>query len=169
MERQQHRPLGITIIAILTIIGGILLLLGGVSLIALGTLISVSPPLDSTITNPHHLAQFFGVISAAVGSVLLVIGIGYIVMFYGLFKGKRWAWTITIILLLIGIAIQIISTATGSLLNASLSSSSNTNSVISGIVGSIIGIAINIVIIYYLYRPHVKAFFGKNVSPAMMK
>ena len=164
MERQQHRPLGVTIIAILTIIGGILLLLGGVSLIALGTLISVSPPLDSTITNPHPLAQFFGVISAAIGSVLLVIGIGYIVMFYGLLKGKRWAWAITIILLLIGIAIQIISTTTGSLLNTSLSgSSSNTNSVISGIAGSIIGIAINIVIIYYLYRPHVKAFFGKNV------
>jgi hypothetical protein len=164
MERQQHRPLGVTIIAILTIIGGILLLLGGVSLIALGTLISVSPPLDSTITNPHPLAQFFGVISAAIGSVLLAIGIGYIVMFYGLLKGKRWAWTITIILLLIGIAIQIISTATGSLLNASLTgSSSNTNSVISGIAGSIIGIAINIVIIYYLYRPHVKGFFGKNV------
>ena len=59
MEKQQHRPLGVTIIAILTIIGGILLLLGGVSLIALGTLISVSPPLDSTITNPHPLAQFF--------------------------------------------------------------------------------------------------------------
>ena len=168
MERQQHRPLGVTIIAILTIIGGILLLLGGVSLIALGTLISVAPPLDTTTTNPHPLAQFFGVISAAIGSVLLVIGIGYIVMFYGLLKGKRWAWTITIILLLIGIAIQIISTATGSVLNASLSSS-NTNSVISGIAGSIIGIAINIVIIYYLYRPHVKAFFGKNVSPGMTK
>ena len=171
MERQQHRPLGVTIIAILTIIGGILLLLGGVSLIALGTLISVAPPLDTTTTNPHPLAQFFGVISAAIGSILLVIGIGYIVMFYGLLKGKRWAWTITIILLLIGIAIQIISTATGSVLNASLSgsSSSNTNSVISGIAGSIIGIAINIVIIYYLYRPHVKAFFGKNVSPGMTK
>ena len=53
MERQQHRPLGVTIIAILTIIGGILLLLGGVSLIALGTLISVAPPLDSTTTNLH--------------------------------------------------------------------------------------------------------------------
>ena len=169
MERQQHRPLGVTIIAILTIIASILLLLGGVSLIALGTLISVAPPLDTTTTNPHPLAQFFGVISAAIGSVLLVIGIGYIVMFYGLLKGKRWPWSITIILLLIGIAIQIISTATGSVLNASLSSSSNTNSVISGIAGSIIGIAINIVIIYYLYRPHVKAFFGKNVSPGMTK
>ena len=41
MEK-MHRPLGVTIIAILTIISGILLLLGGVSLIAIGALISVT-------------------------------------------------------------------------------------------------------------------------------
>ena len=167
----QHRPLGVTIIAILTIIGGILLLLSGVSLLVIGTLISVSPSgtISANTTYSHSVAQLFGIISAAIGSVLLVIGIGYIVMFYGLLKAKRWAWAITIILLLIGIAVQIISTTTGSVINASLSSTTATssNSVISGIAGSLIGIAINVVIIYYLYRPHVKAFFGKNLSPGM--
>ncbi|MFL6367348.1 MAG: hypothetical protein ACJ72T_02215 [Nitrososphaeraceae archaeon] len=88
----------------------------------------------------------------------MVIGIGYLVMFYGLLKGKGWAWTITIILIIIGIAIQIVSTSVGSVFTSSLQ---NTNNVISGIVGSIISIAINIVILYYLYRPHVKAYFGK--------
>lgn len=158
-----HRPLGVTIIAILTIISGILLLLGGVSLIAIGALISITHVDTSATTNSQPIAQFFGVISAAIGSVLLAIGIGYLVMFLGLLKGRGWAWTITIILLLIGIAIQMISTATGAVFNASLSGSSNdaTNSVISGIIGSIIGIAIDVVIVYYLYRPHVKAYFGK--------
>jgi hypothetical protein len=162
MEK-KHRPLGVTIIAILTIISGILLLLGGVSLFAVGALISVTPVDTTATTNSQPIAQFFGVISAAIGSVLLAIGIGYLVMFLGLLKGKGWAWTITIILLLIGIAIQIISTATGAVFNTSLSSSSNnaTNSVISGIIGGIIGIAINVVIVYYLYRPHVKEYFGK--------
>ncbi|SRR6266508_926631 len=162
MEK-KHRPLGVTIIAILTIISGILLILGGISLIAVGTLISVTPVDTTATTNSQPVAQFFGVISAAIGSVLLAIGIGYLVMFLGLLKGRGWAWTITIILLLIGIAIQIISTATGAVFNASLSSSSNNaaNSIISGIVGGIIGIAINGVILYYLYRPHVKAYFGK--------
>ena len=162
MEK-MHRPLGVTIIAILTIISGILLILGGISLIAVGTLISVTPVDTTATTNSQPVAQFFGVISAAIGSVLLAIGIGYLVMFLGLLKGRGWAWTITIILLLIGIAIQIISTATGAVFNASLSSSSNNaaNSIISGIVGGIIGIAINGVILYYLYRPHVKAYFGK--------
>jgi predicted membrane protein len=90
----------------------------------------------------------------------LAIGIGYIVMSYGLLKGKGWGWTITIILIIIGIVIQIVSTSV-----ITTSSVENTKNVISGIVGSItfplIGIAINIVILYYLCRPHVKAYFGK--------
>jgi hypothetical protein len=105
------------------------------------------------------------VILAAIGSIVLAKGIGYLVMFYGLLKGKRWAWTITIILLITGIAIQLISTVIVSVFNISLNSNntiSDTNSVISGIIGGIIGIAINIVILYHLYRPHVKMFFGKT-------
>ena len=156
MQNKQHRPTGVTIIAILTIISGILLLLSGITLVALGALFSG----NSTSTSSQAVAQFFGVISVAVGGVLLPIGIGYIVMFYGLLKGKGWAWTITIILLFFGIAIQILSTSV-----ITASSLENTKNVISGIVGSVtfplIGLAINIVILYYLYRRHVRSYFGK--------
>jgi hypothetical protein len=160
MQNKQNRPIGVTIIAILTIIGGILLLLSGVALVALGSFVSVNP-VDITTSSPNVGAQFIGIISAAVGGVLLVIGLGYLVMFYGLLKGKGWAWTITIILIIIGIAIQIVSTSVGSVFTTASSSLHNTSNVTSGIVGSIIGIAINIAILYYLYRPHVKAYFGK--------
>jgi hypothetical protein len=157
MQNKQQRPIGVTIIAILTIIGGILLLLSGVALVTLGVFVSV--PVNTTSASSSIGAQFISVISAAVGGVLLAIGIGYIVMSYGLIKGKGWAWTITIILIIIGIVIQIVSTSVGSVFTTS--SLHNANNVSSGIVGSIIGIAINIVILYYLYRPHVKAYFGK--------
>jgi|SRR5437879_2597793 hypothetical protein len=163
---QKHRPLGVTIIAILTIIEGILLLLGGVSLIAVGALISVAP--HTTTANILLVPQFFGVIPAAIGTVLLEIGIAYLVMFYGLLKGKGWAWTITIILVVIGIAIQIISTTSAAVFSASLVSSSlsnNVNTFLSGIIGGIIAIAINVVVVYYLYRPNVKAYFGKAHPP----
>ena len=90
----------------------------------------------------------------------MAIGIGYLVVSYGLLKGKGWSWTITIILIIIGIVIQIVSTSV-----ITASSLENTKNVILGIVGSLtfplIGIAINIVILYYLYRPRVKAYFGK--------
>jgi hypothetical protein len=160
MQNKQHRPTGVTIIAILTIIGGILLLLSGIALVAFGVLFSVNRVGATTITSASSIvgAQFFGIIFAAIGGVLLIIGIGYLIMSYGLFKGKGWAWTITIILTIIGIAIQIVSTSVGSVFTASLN---NANNVSSGIIGSIIGIAINIAVLYYLYRPHVKAYFGK--------
>jgi hypothetical protein len=92
MQKKQHRPTGVTIIAILTIIGGILLLLSGIALVALGALVSVSPVNDNTAGTSSSsravVAQFFGVISAGVGGTLLAVGIGYLVMFYGLLKGK---------------------------------------------------------------------------------
>jgi hypothetical protein len=63
-------------------------------------------------------------------------------MAYGLWNGRRWAWTITLIISGIGVIVGF-------------------GSIIIGNFGSIISIIINSVIIYYLYRPDVKMFFGK--------
>jgi lysylphosphatidylglycerol synthetase-like protein (DUF2156 family) len=115
MESQKHRPLGVTVIAILTIIGGI-------AFLGIGAVLFV-----------------FGI-----GVALIALGIAYFVMAYGLWRGERWAWTITLILSVIGIILAI------------------------GNVGAIIHIIINAVVIYYLYRPSVKAYFGK-VQPSAIK
>jgi uncharacterized membrane protein HdeD (DUF308 family) len=113
MESQKHRPLGVTITAILTIIGGLIFLASGLVLLIVG-----------------------------IGIILLALGIAYLVMAYGLWKGKGWAWTITLILSAIGIVVALISIAAGN-------------------IGAILSIVIHGVVIYYLYRPNVKAFFGK--------
>jgi uncharacterized membrane protein HdeD (DUF308 family) len=113
MESQKHRPLGVTIIAILTIIGGLIFLASGLVLLIIG-----------------------------IGIILLALGIAYLVMAYGLWKGRGWAWTITLILSAIGIVVALISIAAGN-------------------IGAIFSIVIHGVVIYYLYRPNVKAFFGK--------
>ena len=120
MESQKDRPLGVTVIAILTIIGGI-------AFLGIGAVLFV-----------------FGI-----GVALMALGIAYFVMAYGLWRGKRWAWTITLILSVIGIILGIASIAIGN-------------------VGAIIHIIINAVVIYYLYRPNVKAYFGK-VQPSAIK
>jgi len=66
----------------------------------------------------------------------------------GLFKGRSRAWTATVILSIIGIAMFLVAIATGNF-------------------GSIISLLINGIIIYYLYRQHVKTYIGKAVySPA---
>jgi hypothetical protein len=171
----MNRPTGVTIIAILTIIGGILLCFGGISLHALGAFFATVPintiiseqqqqqQLQPEIQNQAELealTQFLAGIGIVIGAIILAVGIGYLVVSYGLLKGKGWARTVTIILTTIAIAIQIISIILSSMFNASFSS--DMNALASEIISHIIGLAINGVILYYLYRPNVKAFFGKS-------
>jgi hypothetical protein len=137
----KKRPAGVTVIAILIIIGGILLLLAGIGTVAVGSL---------------FISEIIGLGFVIIGAILLAVGIGYVVVSYGLLKGKRWAWTITMVLLFIGIAIDVASIIFGSFaINMDVSAFLTSNS------GSIVSIIISIIILYYLYRPHIKSYFGK--------
>jgi hypothetical protein len=127
--QKQSRPFGVTIIAILIIIAGVISLLIGIGSVAIGPLI--------------------GLVFVVTGAISLALGVAYLVMAYGLWKGKGWAWTISTIVLFIGIVIDIISLPRRSA---------------GDIVSSIVSIAINAVILYYLFRPHVKAYFGKTMA-----
>lgn len=138
----KKRPTGITVIAILIIIGGILLLLAGIGGVVVGSLFISS--------------QIIGLGFVIIGAIILAVGIGYLVVSYGLLKGKRWSWTITVVLLFIGIPINIASIIFGSFaINMDISTFITANS------GNIAGIIISVIILYYLYRPHVKSYFGK--------
>ena len=162
LTQKKNRPIGITIIAILAIISGILLLISGLTLLGSGALLSFT----TTTAAPNNsddlqsVGAFFGMILLVTGIAIIIIGVGYLVVSYGLLKGKGWAWKITIVLTILSIAVQIISGITNSILTASITNDGS--AVATGLMGQIIGIAINLVILYYLYRPHVKAFFGKS-------
>ena len=138
----KKRPTGVTIIAILIIIGGILLLLAGIGGVAVGSL---------------FISQIIGLGFVIIGAIILAVGIGYLVVSYGLLKGKRWAWTITVVLLFIGIAINVVSI----IIFGYFTFDTDTSSFLTSNSGSIAGIIISVIILYYLYRPHVKSYFGK--------
>lgn len=87
--------------------------------------------------------EYLGIVSLSVGSVLILGAISLIIA-YGLLKAKKWAWTINVALSIVTIAVGVLSMVTGN-------------------IGSIASIAISGVILYYLYRSHVKAYFGKAV------
>jgi hypothetical protein len=191
LAEQIKRPIGVTIIAILTIIGGVILTFGGISLLVFGAFFS-SVPIDVFISEQMQqqqqqqqqeqlqlqqpqqqqqelqnaaelqaLARFLGGIGIAIGAIVLAVGIGYLIVSYGLLKGKGWAWIVTVILTIIAIAVQIVSGITASMFNASFID--DTNSFVTGIIAQIVGIAINGVILYYLYRPNIKDFFGRSL------
>ncbi|HET7149745.1 MAG TPA: hypothetical protein VFI73_14760 [Candidatus Nitrosopolaris sp.] len=156
--QKQSRPRGVTIIAILIIIAGVLSLLVGIGLVVIGPVIMNVSPTSSLGSQIEP--QVLGIVFVVFGSILLALGVANLVMAYGLWKGKGWAWTISIIVLFIGIAIDIISLSITSVGVFSNTGSSLLGNILSGIVG----IGINAFVIYYLYRPHVKAYFGKTIA-----
>jgi len=158
--QKQSRPRGVTIIAILIIIAGILSLLLGIGLVVIGPLLMNGLQTTSSNLGSQIEPQIFGIIFLVFGAISLALGVANLVMAYGLWKGKGWAWTISIIVLFIGIAVDIISVS----ITSAAGVFSNTGSNLLGdIVSSIVSIGISAFIVYYLYRPHVKAYFGKTI------
>jgi hypothetical protein len=80
-DSTKHRPLGVTIIAIINIIGGIFFILGGLAPVAFA---AFAPELSIVLT--------------VIGGILIAIGIASFIVSYGLLKGKGWAWSVTLIL-----------------------------------------------------------------------
>jgi len=127
------------------------MLIAGLALVAVGAVI---PGLPSSTFQQSPMAggglstisqSFLGAGGIALGGILVALGIVSFVVAYGLLKGRQWAWTISIILSAISIVLNAIS-------------------IISGNFGGIVSIIISGIIIYYLYRPHVKAYFGKGAT-----
>lgn len=89
----------------------------------------------------------FGAVGIAIGGIIAAIGVVSFIVAYGLLKGMRWAWALTVVLSIISIVLNAIPLATGNL-------------------GGIISIIISGIILYYIYRPHVKSYFGTGSIPA---
>jgi uncharacterized membrane protein (DUF2068 family) len=78
-------------------------------------------------------------------NVLIGFGITYLILAFGLLKGKTWAWGITIALMFIGIPLGVMS-------------------IISENMQGIISLIINPVVLYYLFKPQVKTYFGRKIK-----
>jgi hypothetical protein len=119
----RSRPLGVTILAILAGINGIV----G---IVLGIIASLIIP--------------------AAGAIGIVIGLVWFVLAWGLWAAKGWAWIITVIIAIITIIFNIFGA-------------------ISGHGEQIISLIIAAVMLYYLFRPNVKAYFGRGSGMKVTK
>ena len=91
LTTNKERPDGITVIAILIIIGGIFLITGGISLMGLGAVLSMTSEniiQSNDISGDLTQLASLGTIPLAIGAVLLILGIAYLVVSYGLLKAK---------------------------------------------------------------------------------
>lgn len=145
------RPGGVTVLTILQGITSVVMLVGGVGLLVLSTFLAaggwdVIPeeelakalqqvPWASTFTDVQIIA-FTTAFLTAIGLILLILAILGFIMTWGLWNGKSWARTITMLLAALGIVTGIFS-----------------------LPGSLISILIDIVIIYYLTQPEIRTYF----------
>ncbi len=135
MQPKPKRPTGVTVLAILEILGGLAGLAGGALLIGIAAVVS-----SSNFATLYPQLAGIGNVSTllyALGALALIFGILGFVLGIGFLGG---------VVGILNIVVSIAQTAIG-------------------FSSSIIGIIFPIIIIYYLMRPHVKAFFGKG--PAM--
>ncbi len=130
----MQRPKGVTILAILAAIGGVLGLLGGLALVGFGGLAG-------------------GLVGAAIGGfvvisglIILVLAVLELVLAYGFWTLQPWAWQLGVILSAVNILIQIL----GVLRIVFYSDLSS----------ALLSIIISGVIIYYLNQAEIRRVFN---------
>jgi hypothetical protein len=127
-----ERPTGVVIIAILNIISAAIMFLMGLAMLAFGALEAINPDVGGSF------AAALGVI----GLILIIIGIAFIVMAWGLLKLRPWARMITRSLAVLGVVFGL-------------------PAVFAGDPVSIINVILAFVIFFYLGSRDVKAAFVK--------
>ncbi len=143
MQQKPPRPTGVTILAVLAILGGIGGLAFGGLLLAASAIVSTLnrttyPQLTSYNLTSGTIAALLGIF----GAVILILGLLDLALGIGFLRGKGWAWTLGMIVAVINIVFAI-------------------PSIFFFGSGSAFSLIISIIILYYLTRTRVKAFFGK--------
>ena len=149
--KRGDRPMGVTVLTILEGIGSVFMLLGGAALLVLSAFLAAGgwdtipqEELAEALAQIPWASSFTGIQIVAlttafltgIGVLLLILAVLGLIMTWGLWSGKSWARTITMIL-------SVLSIITG----------------IFSLPGSLINILINLAILYYLTRPPIKAYY----------
>lgn len=148
----KSHPRGVTIAATINIIIGVIGLGFAAGFIAQDALVSpvIDPVTESALgdlarrnlSDDQASTPGFGI---ALGALLAPLAIASLVVARGLLKGRRWAWNAALVLSIV-----------------SMVSYAFTVALIPSNGGRMLGVITGAVIIYCLYRPRVKAHFGKG-------
>jgi hypothetical protein len=141
------RPLGISILAILELLFGVLaLIFGAILAAASGAIVSAASSVGLGSISSGVLGTFIAVLGGGVA----VAGLIGILIGWGLWTGRGWARIVAIILTAIGVI--------GGLVTLILS-----------IYTGIVSLIIDLLILWYLFRPNVKAYFSKSPPTPMVQ
>ena len=140
-----QRPVGISIIAVLAALVGVLAFVGAVLLAALSTAGSFLTDMIESLgagVMPFDIGGLLSAFLLAFAGIAAIVGILYLVTAFGLWTGRGWARMLAIVLLILNIIVGILT-----------------------LPGGIIPLIIAGVLLWYFFTPAVKAFFGAGPAP----
>lgn len=136
----SKRPTGITILATLVLLGGLMSLFFGGFEAVLGPMVQ-----DEIYKQTSDAAAAStGGAMAIMGVGLFVIGLIQVITALGLFMLKGWAWIVAALM-------QVLSIIMNGLQAVNMQ-----------VPGSIVAVLVSAGILYYLFRPNVKTAFGRG-------
>jgi hypothetical protein len=159
----RTRPTGVRILGIFGIVGGSISIILGIGMAVIGSIGSQFSETDIFDTSELELPDGNSIDNATVynkvkklfesffilGIILIPYGIAGIIVSWFLLNGKRWAWISAVIYTIISIIITVF-------IIVSLTLTTDGSS----IGGNIVSFGISGVILWYLYRPNVRLYFG---------
>lgn len=130
-EPGTARPQGITILAIVSFIGGAFAVLGGLGALGFGTVLAAAAGIGG-------LFQILGIVALALGIAELAIG-------YGFWTLKPWAWSFAFVVFVVSILIEILRFISWGAY---------------GFTNIVISIVITAIVVYYMNQANVRQAFG---------
>ncbi len=140
MSVQQQRPMGITILAILAFLGGILGICG-----SLGGIVGASFLGGLAASVGASNATALGGMLVVYSIIALAFAVADLLFGFGAWTLKPWAWMLGMVLSGLNIVFQLVALLAGW----------------TTLGGILISVVISGVIIYYLLTPEVKKAFGR--------
>ena len=134
----KSRPTGITILGILEIISGVLLVIVAAVFGVFSGMIGNMMSDRMSVMGGDFMGMFGGLLAAV---FVILAAISFLIA-WALFSAKRWGRTIVIVFSIIDLALYAISLPTRNFFG-------------------IASIALDGVILYYMWRPHVISYFNK--------
>jgi hypothetical protein len=147
----RYRPVGVTVMALLQLTVGAFMLLSSIGFLALSALVTNQQIREAIGTDaPQWLLDNAALVFGSLAFIFFVLAIVALLIGYGFLKGRSWAWAAGIIFALI------------SMISAFINPLIRGFSDPSWVIDLVVALAVPWLIIIYLNRPSVKAFFNRQ-------
>lgn len=145
MSSEQPRPIGVTILAAIALVAGVANIAAGLGNVGIG----------GGFLTEHGFGETLDTVMTIVGLALAAVGVLGVATGVGLLQERNWAWLITRLWASLCIVVGLVSAG------LSLLGDTITSGILATILGGLVPAIAAVVVLWYIYRPDVRAAFGR--------